>query len=36
VPAIQATVMVTTFVVVITMFLTELATRFLDPKVRAR
>ena len=36
VPQIQATVMVTTFVVVITMFLTELATRFLDPKVRAR
>ncbi|MEY4424936.1 MAG: hypothetical protein RJB56_563 [Actinomycetota bacterium] len=36
VPAIQATVMVTTFVVVITMFITELATRFLDPKVRAR
>jgi peptide/nickel transport system permease protein len=36
VPAIQATVMVTTFVVVITMFITELATRFLDPKVRTR
>jgi ABC-type dipeptide/oligopeptide/nickel transport system permease component len=28
--------MVTTFVVVVTMFITELATRFLDPKVRSR
>lgn len=36
VPLIQATVMVTTVVVVITMFISELATRFLDPKVRAR
>lgn len=36
VPQIQATVMVTTLVVVITMFFTELATRFLDPKVRTR
>ncbi|MEY4434976.1 MAG: hypothetical protein RIR16_1016 [Actinomycetota bacterium] len=36
VPQIQATVMVTTVVVVITMFLTEMATRFLDPKVRTR
>ena len=36
VPQIQATVMVTTFVVVVTMFITELATRFLDPKVRTR
>jgi peptide/nickel transport system permease protein len=36
VPLIQATVMVTTVVVVITMFVSELATRFLDPKVRAR
>lgn len=36
VPLIQATVMVTTIVVVITMFISELATRFLDPKVRTK
>lgn len=36
VPLIQATVMVTTVVVVITMFISELATRFLDPKVRTK
>ncbi len=36
VPLIQATVMVTTVVVVVTMFVSELATRFLDPKVRNR
>lgn len=36
VPQIQATVIVTTVVVVIAMFLTEIATRFLDPKVRTR
>jgi peptide/nickel transport system permease protein len=34
VPAIQATVIVTTVVVVVTMFITELATRFLNPKAR--
>jgi len=36
VPLIQATVMVTTLVVVFTMFITEVVSRFLDPKVRAR